>query len=293
MVSPILPSQPIFSSGLIPSSTLGVGVPALVGNPNAALPLSTLGSIGGGSLLGGNLTGGSPTGFFTAQSAALPFSTSSLVPGSNSSGALNSLLASLPFSNAVTPLNTINTNSVLNTLSLTNIGGINPFTGSLQSPFMMSAAIPLTTLGTTGGGVLPPGQIENNPQLQNAISLIQQVPEAADLLQTALNNGYSIRVGDPSDGTEPPGVTTEGITNSGPNGKEIIISPNAKDFIKTLVHETYHAATESDGDSKNEEAMANIIGDRVSALINGRSPRDPQQIFAETFPLYPDLPLNN
>ena len=230
--------------------------------------------------------GSDPTAPINTILGSLPFSASSPLAGTDASAPLNNLLANLPTAASPGNLASIDPAGLLNMLAGTGIStAANPFTGGLQIPATLPAGV-----GVNG----QPGQIENNPSLQQAIALIQQVPEGANLLQSALSKGYSIRIGDPSDSTEAPGITTEGITHTnGPNGNEIVISPNARDFIKTLVHETYHAATDNDGDSKTEEATANVIGDRVSAIINNRPPRDPQQIFAETFPLYPDLPVNN
>jgi hypothetical protein len=135
--------------------------------------------------------------------------------------------------------------------------------------------------------------IQNNPQLQQSIAKIQQDPIGAQLLNTTLAKGYTIRVGNPGSATEP-GVIVEGVTfTNGPNGNEIIINPNARDFDKILVHELYHAASEEDGNSQFEEGLANIVGDQVSARVNNRTPQNPFRILLETLPLYRELPLFN
>ena len=57
-----------------------------------------------------------------------------------------------------------------------------------------------------------------------------------------------------------------------PDQKKIVINPNAPDFDKTVVHELVHAATDADGDSKDEEGKADVIGYRVAERITGQAP---------------------
>lgn len=288
MVSPFVPFQPTFPPTTAPGNVLG---------GDAASQLNGL--LGGLSTTAASpLAGTNPAGALNTQVSSLPFSSNSLLAGSNVSGALNNLLASLPFS-MPSPLAGMNPAGLLNTLAGTGFGdGLNPFGGALQNP--NTTLIP----GAQGG------QVGGNPDLQASLARIQQDPEGAQLLQAALAKGYTIQIGDPSvagqasraGGDSCPvcqaaaaanGTTVEGVTLTGGGRRDIIVSPNARDFDKTLVHELYHAATDDNGTSKTEEATANIIGDRVSARINGRAARDPQAIINETFPLYPDLPINN
>lgn len=291
MVSPFIPSQPVFPS-VLPGASLGGNTAAPLNNLLASLPTSNPSP----------LAGGNPAATLNTQVGSLPFSTNSLLAGSNVSGALNNLLTSLPFS-MPSPLAGGNPAGLLNTLAGTGFGdGLNPFGGALQTP--MTPVVPGAQTGQLGG----------DAQLQASLARIQQDPEGAQLLQAALAKGYTIQVGDPSAAGQAArasgmalrdncpvcqaaaaenGVTVEGLTLTGNGRNQIIVSPTAQDFDKTLVHELYHAATDDNGTSKTEEATANIIGDRVSARVNGRQARDPQAIINETFPLYPELPINN
>jgi hypothetical protein len=164
----------------------------------------------------------------------------------------------------------------------------NPFAGILPLPVSNPIGSPIAA-----NPAIASPNIQNNAQLQQSIAKIQQDPLGADLLNTVLAKGYTIRVGDTGASGEP-GVVVEGLTiTNGRNGNEIIMNANASDFDKTLVHELFHAATEDDGTSQLEEGVANIVGDLVSSRINGRSPRNPFEILRETIPLYPELPFTN
>lgn len=120
----------------------------------------------------------------------------------------------------------------------------------------------------------------NSTSLQNSLNLIAQDPEGQRLLAEAQRRGVRIQVADL------PRRNVLGQFNSGNN---TITVENGAD-IRTIVHELVHAVTPEDQGSKNEEATANIIGDRVDARIRGRAARDANDITRRTFPLYPDLP---
>lgn len=153
------------------------------------------------------------------------------------------------------------------------------------------------TVGFGGSLVGSPGQLttDGTPNLQSALNKIAQDPAGGKLLQAARAKGFNIRVGIPPNdsnlGTASNAII-QGVTTTGGGTNEIVINPNAQDFIKTLAHELYHASTDP-RDSVQEEIQANIIGDQISARINGRPPRDPARIAAETRPLYPELPEFN
>lgn len=186
-----------------------------------------------------------------------------------------------------------------------NLGNINPFSTPLTTNPVVGGLLNMVNNFMPGSNVqprqaapltprVPTGNIVPDSQLSRSLAKIRQDAEGASLLRSVIQKGYTVRVGDPSDGSDPPGIVTEGITNfNADRGGEIIINPFAKDFDAVLVHELYHALTDEDGDSKQEEAKANIIGDRVSARINRRAPKDAQFIIRKTFALYPDLPLSN
>jgi hypothetical protein len=63
--------------------------------------------------------------------------------------------------------------------------------------------------------------------------------------------------------------------------------------LATLAHELVHATTPHDGDSKHEEGMANVIGERIAARISGRPGSNPDSVYASTLPLYGELPRFN
>jgi hypothetical protein len=115
-------------------------------------------------------------------------------------------------------------------------------------------------------------------RLNNNLTAIAQDPEGSKLLQTAIANGYTIEVGDPvaaaagsQDAADPD--TVNGVTL--PDQKKIVINPNAPDFTKTVAHELVHAATDADGDSKDEEGKADVIGYRIAERLTGQAPPVP------------------
>jgi hypothetical protein len=106
-----------------------------------------------------------------------------------------------------------------------------------------------------------------------------------------VSKGYSFEVGDPSaagDHDEVNGITL-------PDQKKIIVNPNAPNFLKTLVHELVHAATDQDGDSKDEEGKADVIGFRVASRILGQTEPNEQATYQNkvTNPAYAGLVGNN
>lgn len=162
---------------------------------------------------------------------------------------------------------------------------------------------------TSGGGLAAPvGNINPNSlantaiqrnntanplqrnRLNDALAKVANDPEGSRLLQAALANGYTIEVGDPSaaiGAADSAGINHDASTCSEcqaaldgggqingvtiPGQKKIVVNPNAPDFEKTLVHELVHAATEADGNSKDEEGKADLFGYSVSQRITGRA----------------------
>jgi len=118
-------------------------------------------------------------------------------------------------------------------------------------------------------------------RLNTTLAKVAQDPDGAKLLKAAEANGYTIEVGDPTKAgsQDHDADSVNGVTL--PDQKKIIINPNAPDFDKTVVHELVHAATPTDGNSKTEEGMADVIGYRVSSRMDGRQmPGSEQQIFS-------------
>lgn len=123
-------------------------------------------------------------------------------------------------------------------------------------------------------------------RLNNTLAAIAQDPEGSKLLKAALDKGYTIQVGNLD-------ANTNGDTL--PDQKKIIISPNAPNFTKTVVHELVHAATDQDGDSKDEEGKADVIGFRVASRILGQPEPNEQATYRDkvTNPAYGNLQANN
>lgn len=147
--------------------------------------------------------------------------------------------------------------------------------------------------------------------LDQSLSKISQDPEGSALLQQALANGYTIEVGDPNipglfdqNGAHDASIcqSCQAALDTGgqingvtiPNQKKIIINPNAPEFDKTLVHELVHASTEGDGNSRQEEGLADVVGYHVSSRINGTLlPGSDAQIFNNKIQNYPELQATN
>jgi ubiquitin len=123
-------------------------------------------------------------------------------------------------------------------------------------------------------------------RLNNVLAEIANDPEGKILLQAAIDKGYTFSVKNLGDGTN--GETY-------PDKKQIAVNPNAPDFEKTLVHELVHAATDGDGDSKDEEGKADVIGFRVASRILGKSGPNEQQIYNAKIsnPAYANLGRTN
>jgi len=127
-------------------------------------------------------------------------------------------------------------------------------------------------------------------RLDTTLAKLTQDPEGAILLAAAKAAGYTIEVGDPSLGAN--NNLINGVTI--PDQNKIIVNPKAPDFDKTVIHELVHATTEGDDDSQTEEGLADVIGFRISARINGTAePGTDQQIFNNKILSYPTLNKNN
>lgn len=167
--------------------------------------------------------------------------------------------------------------------STTTGGGITapPQLGQLQSPPPVSTRPTAAQSDSLIAGIKNTTPDATQKQrLNTTLAKVAQDPDGAKLLKAAEANGYTIEVGDPTKGgsQEHDADSVNGVTL--PDQKKIIISPNAPDFNKTVVHELLHAATPTDGNSKTEEGMADVIGYRVSSRMDGtQMPNTEQQIF--------------
>lgn len=138
---------------------------------------------------------------------------------------------------------------------------------------------------------------EAGEQLSQSLNAIASDPDGAKLLQAAQEKGVTIEVGDPGVAA---GVGSDnsinGVTLTNPNGetKIVVRDPNN---IKTLVHELVHAVSTQDGNSKDEEGIADVIGSRVAnrlggAAVGGLNGSD-QEIFQKKQQYYPELGQSN
>ncbi|MEM0951191.1 MAG: DUF6782 family putative metallopeptidase [Cyanobacteria bacterium P01_H01_bin.74] len=92
---------------------------------------------------------------------------------------------------------------------------------------------------------------ENRAMLEEIIDELSTHPEGAKLLEKAIANGTVFKIGDP-------GEEYNGIYN--PNTNTIVVSPSAQYGVaKTFVHELVHAATPNDGNSQDEEGIADAL----------------------------------
>jgi len=110
------------------------------------------------------------------------------------------------------------------------------------------------------GGAVNLANVTGDPRLLQATQEIARDPEGAKLVAGAQAQGLKLQVGE-----LPPGVMGQHL-----NGV-ITISPramsNRPDLIHTLAHELGHAATPHDGDSINEEATVDQIGQRIQQRL--------------------------
>lgn len=155
--------------------------------------------------------------------------------------------------------------------------------------------------------------IGGNPQLERSLSAIASDPEGAKLLAAARAKGVTIEVGDPSvsglgaadasrsncptcqqaaaDGN----TVINGVTISrGDQSRIIVRDPNN---IKTIVHELVHAVSTGDGNSLDEEGIADVVGSRVAnrlggAAVGGLSGSE-RQIFINKQQFYSGLSQSN
>lgn len=165
-------------------------------------------------------------------------------------------------------------------------GGINPGRG----------ALPVTS-GGQARGISPGSQVGNaaaranvndirgvnDPNLARSLQAISRDPEGGVLLAEAARRGVSIQVGNTG------GPNINGFFD--PNTNRIVVGDGRN--IKTIAHELVHAVTEGDGNSKDEEGSAEVIGRRIESRITGRPLENPRSTFVEKQLLYPELGQSN
>jgi hypothetical protein len=110
-------------------------------------------------------------------------------------------------------------------------------------------------------------QANVDPQLRNAVTQVAQDPVGNKLLQGAVNDGLQgIQVAN-----LPAGFFGQTI----PEQKVVQIAPQTiqgNDLVRTVAHELTHAATLGNGDSLNEENIADRLGTQVQQRQTGFGP---------------------
>ena len=166
--------------------------------------------------------------------------------------------------------------------------------GDFIIPEGLSSAAPQPGNPSQNYGGSGNSSADSGGRLDTILAKVAQDSEGAILLNAAKANGYSIEVGDPSKYSTGQGDADSIYGVTVPDQKKIVISPNAPDFDKTVIHELVHAATQGDGDSKTEEGMADVIGYRIASRVDGtQAPGSERQIFQSKIANYPSLGNDN
>jgi hypothetical protein len=179
---------------------------------------------------------------------------------------------------------------------------------------------------TTGGGntekpdtgnLAPPGS------LQDSLEAIASDADGAKLIEAAKAKGVKIEVGNPETAAGEFDVVSEcpsckagiadghggstvakdgttqvnGVTLSNSQTGEIRIVVRDPSNIKTIAHELVHAVSTDDGNSKQEEGIADVIGSRVANRLGGSNvgglSGSEREIFTNKQQFYPNLKSNN
>jgi hypothetical protein len=183
------------------------------------------------------------------------------------------------------------------TFAAQDYGNYNPNAqapGDFIIPEGLSSEAPLPGNTSQNNGGPGNSSADSSGRLDSILAKVATDPEGAKLLNAAKANGYSIEVGDPSKYASGQGDADSIYGVTVPDQKKIVISPNAPDFDKTVIHELVHAATQGDGDSKTEEGMADVIGYRIASRVDGtQAPGSERQIFQSKIANYPNLANDN
>lgn len=154
-----------------------------------------------------------------------------------------------------------------------------------------------------------------NAELQKSLAAIATEPDGAILLNKAKQLGVTIQVGDPAAAAGAKDVTVmgdgltdnlsvakdgsiivNGVTLSDGNGNIRVVVRDPSN-IKTIAHELVHADSTNDGNSKQEEGIADVIGSRIANVLGGASvgglSGSDEQIYLNKQQYYPNLPETN
>jgi hypothetical protein len=231
---------------------------ALLGQPTASSPGISFSS---SQPFNGSLSG------FSALTSVMP--TGTAVGGTTaSSESLSSLVASV-------------------TSLIQNLG---PGSSATGLPVASSqGAAPSPVLGNSG---------TQNAQLNKNLQAIAADPDGSILMDRAKQLGISIEVGDPGQSGQSgqAGLTVQGVTLVRSDGRTRIIVRDPNN-IKTIAHELVHAVSSGDGNSKQEEGIADVIGSRIANRLGGSSAGglsgSDEQIYLNKQKIYPNLQASN
>lgn len=110
-------------------------------------------------------------------------------------------------------------------------------------------------------------QANVDPQLRNAVTQVAQDPVGNKLLQGAVNDGLK--------GIQVANLPAGFFGQTVPEQKTVQIAPQTiqgNDLVRTVAHELTHAATLGNGDSLNEENIADKLGTQVQQRQTGFGP---------------------
>ncbi len=190
-----------------------------------------------------------------------------------------------------------------------------------------------TTTTSTGLITDTTQNASDKKKLDASLAIIAQDPDGAKLMARAKALGVKISAGDPATAAGPNDVAVvcncpmhqamraaadekalsgqataqkdadsstvvvRGVTLSNASGGDIRIVVKDPTNIKTITHELVHAVSTGDGDSKEEEGIADVIGSRVANRNGGTAvgglTGSEQQIYLNKQQYYPTLKQTN
>jgi len=319
LISPSWTQSPAGNLGTnsIGSAGLGVQLPSsLMGSKDTGLQsaLALLGQSGSPSLAyngASSMTGG--TNSLTSLFNAAPTTATNNFTGTLTNQALSSQSSAGSSSSLGGLMSMVSS-------FMQNPGTVGASTGTATQPATRTANSGLAqTLGFGNANLITApitgDAATQNAQLNQSLAGIAADPDGSVLLNRAKQLGVSIEVGDPAaaagakdvmvkgdgltenlsvakDGT----IIVNGVTLSDANGNIRVVVRDPSN-IKTIAHELVHAVSAGDGNSKQEEGIADVIGSRVANRLGGTAvgglTGSDAQIYVNKQQYYPNLPTTN
>lgn len=300
----------------IGSAGLGVQLPSsLMGSQDAGLQSAL-------ALLGQS---GSPSMWYngTSKTTAASSSLSSLFgTPATTTNSFTGTLGNQALSSSFTAGSSSGLGGLMSMVSsfMQNPGTVGGVTGATNQPATSTANSALAqTLGFGNVNLITAPSTTDaatqNAQLNQSLARIATDPDGSVLLNRAKQLGVSIEVGDPAAAAGAKDVTVKGdgltdnlsvakdgsivvngVTLSDANGNIRIVVRDPSN-IKTIAHELVHAVSTGDGNSKQEEGIADVIGSRVANRLGGTAvgglTGSDEQIYLNKQQYYPNLPTTN